>query len=358
MRATQFIPEKYKLYVRRFGNTEVPFATPRPFSTTPEVQKEINRILGGYSPKDIEYDNTPLSGYHIMVDGTQSVQVFHPDGYSIELTMYNIGILLRECQIDQGIIADELIFIFDKSYREYILVPYNRDTYQEIKKQSDEFYAAKTGSTELTYGCCVDFNGNKFVYLGKYWTSFLDKKGIKIVERYIIRGKHYSRDSQYFLMTTRKPDAITDEFVVDYPEQDELFDDIQKNEIQEIVTFYKSGSFNNRKVQFESYNFSTEKPNKKDFKFDYTVYDGHGYGCTLENLPVFKSNDGNIYAALNSYSNSLAYSLSTYDLGGTVKAVPFDVSTLTADLSRGTDGRLSNVSQQRIMKIVIPKLVK
>ena len=358
MRATQFIPEQYKLWVRRIGNQDIPMGVPRPFSTTPEVQKEINRILGGYGSKDITYDNTPLAGYHIMVDGTQSVQVFHPDGYSIELTMYNIGILLRECQIDQGIIADELIFIFDKSYREYILVPYNRDTYQEIKKQSDEFYAAKTGSTELTYGCCVDFNGNKFVYLGKYWTSFIDKNGIKVVERYIIRGKHYSRDSQYFLMTTRKPDAITDEFLVDYPEQDELFSDIEKNELQEIVTFYKSGSFNIKNILFSSYHFSTQKPNKNDFKFSYSIFTGSGYGSTLENLPIFMSNDGNIYAGLNSYSSKLVYSISTYDLGATIRAVPFDVSTLTADLSRGADNKLTNVSQQRIVKIVIPKLVK
>ena len=358
MRATQFIPEQYKLAINRgYGNKDIASGIPRPFSTTVEVQKEISRLIG-YPKDSVTYDNTPLSGYHIMVDEHKNVQVFHPDGYSIDLTMYNIGIILRECQINQGIIGDELIFVFDKSYREYILVPFNRDTYEEVKKQSDEFFAAKTGTTELTYGCCVDFNGTKFVYLGKYWVSRIGKNGMNIVERYFLKRHFDTKKTQYYMLATRKPDAITDEHLTNYPEEKDLLNEVQKSDLREISSFYKSGSYNERSVTFDSLYISTDKPTKKDFTFDYSIFNGNGYGCTLDNLPTFLSDDGNVYAAMSTYGGSLAYSLSTYDIGAVTKAVPFDVSTLTPTIDRDSNGRWQNITHQRIRKIVLPKLVK
>lgn len=351
MRATQFIPEQYKLHISRYGTQEIPRGFPLPYSTTPEVQKEINRVIGGYSENAITYNNTPMAGYHIMVDG-ESVQIFHPDGYAIKLTMYNIGIILRECQINQGMIDDELIFIFDKSYKEYILVPYNRDTYQEIKKQSDEFYAAKTGSTNLVYGCTINFNGSKFVYLGSIWMTSISHTGIKIVNRYIIKNKM----GKYYFTTVKAPDSITDEHVTDFPEESMLMDELHKNDVYEITSFYKSGSFNWRNLNLSNIHLSTTKENKKDFIFDYT--ENHEEYSTIRGFPIFISDDGKLYAACNHYQNGLAYSLGTYDTGRKISAIPYDISTLSANTELDDNAKYKFRESKIIKKIVLPVVVK
>ncbi len=359
MRATQFIPEKVKIRIWRGRNSESPpTGIVRPLSTTPEVQKEINRVTG-YGADDLEYDNKPLSGYHIMVSGTSDIQVFHPDGCSIDLTLYNIGIILRECKIDCGIIQDELIFIFDKSYKEYILVPYNKDTYEEIKVQSDLFYAAKTNSSELKYGCALDFNGNKFVYLGTYWVSTTSKSGFKCVERYILR----SSNGMYMLCTVKAPDSITDEFVYSYPDEDKLMQELEnlssgnKQYFYEIKSFYKSGSYNQHIINFEDFHFGNEKLKKTDFDYDFKRYSSsRKYRSTRESgLPLFEGTDGNIYVSL--YQGCPVYSVSTYDIGSRVECVPFDCSTLKP-VFEYKDRRLTNVVKMQICAIVIPNLVK
>lgn len=352
MRDKQFIPEKIKLNVNR-GYSEVPRAYPRPLSTTPEVQKEINRVVG-YTPDAVEYDNIPLDGYHIMVE-REDIEVFHPDGYGISLTNYNIGIILRECQINQGIIQDKLLFIFDKTYKEFILVPYGHDTYKEIKIESDNFYAAKSGEVELSYGCCVDFGGRKFAYAGTYWMSTIAKTGMRIVDRYLIK----SDSGHYYITTVKLPDAITDEKIIDLPDEDKVLKDVEQKGLNEITTFYKTGSYNCRSVKFNRLHISKEKPSKKDFDFGVSYSTDKYSSTTLSDYPIFLSDDGNHYAAVDYYGYKLAYHIYGSDIGKVVKAVPFDPVTLTADKeTKDHSNALKNVSTQKIVKLAYPKLVK
>ena len=351
MRDKQFIPEKIKLNVRR-GYSEVPRAFPSPLSTTPGVQKEISRTIG-YMPDAVEYDNIPLDGYHIMVE-RENVEVFHPDGYSISLTKYNIGIILRECQINQGMIQDKLLFIFDKTYKEYILVPYGHDTYKEVKVESDNFYAAKSGAVELSYGCCVDFGGRKFTYAGTYWISTIGKTGMRIVDRFLLR----SGNGHYYITTVKLPDAITDEKIIDIPDEDKVLKDVEQKGLQEITTFYKTGSYNSRTVKFDRLYISKEKPKKKDFEFGVS-YSKEPYGYSLAEYPIFLSDDGNHYAAIDYYGYKLITAIHGSDIGKVAKAVPFDVSTLTADKeTKEHTTHLKNVTTQKIVKLAFPKLVK
>lgn len=351
MRDKQFIPEKIKLNVTR-GYSEVPRAYPAPLSTTPEVQKEINRVVG-YYPDAIEYDNTPLGGYHIMVE-REDVEIFHPDGYGIRLTKYNIGIILRECQINQGMIQDKLLFIFDKTYKEFILVPYGHDTYKEIKIESDNFYAAKSGAVDLSYGCCVDFGGRKFAYAGTYWISTIGKTGIRIVDRYLLR----SDNGQYYITTVKLPDAITSEKIIDIPDEDKVLQDVKQNGLNEITTFYQTGSYNCRTVQFDRLYISKEKPKKKDFEFSVSYITGK-YDHTLKEYPIFLSDDGKHYAAVDYYGYKLAYVLYGNDIGKVAKAVEFDPVTLTADReTKDNSNALKNICSKKIVKLAFPKLVK
>lgn len=351
MRDKQFIPEKYRLNTHR-GYSEVPRAYPVPFSTTEQVQKEISRVVG-YLPDALEYDNTPLDGYHIMVE-RENVEVFHPDGYAINLTKYNIGIILRECQINQGMIQDKLLFIFDKTYKEFILVPYGHDTYKEIKIESDNFYAAKSGAVDLSYGCCVDFGGRKFTYAGTYWISTIGKSGMRIVDRYLLR----SDNDQYYITTVKIPDAITDEKIADIPDEDKVLQDVGQKGLNEITTFYQTGSYNCRTVKFNRLYISKEKPKKKDFEFEVT-YSTDKYDNTMSDLPIFLSDDGKHYAAVDYYGYKLGYCVYGTDIGKRVEAVPFDPITLTADReTKEHSNRLKNIGTHKIVKLAFPKLVK
>lgn len=349
MKSTQFIPEQYVIRSRNINNKEYPLGTPVPVSTTEQVQREISRTMGKINPKLMVYTNEPLDGYHCMLDW-DNILLFHPDGYGIALTQYNIGIIIRECSLQNGSILDKLIFAFDNTYREWVVIPYGKDTYNEIKKQSDEFFEVKSGSVELTYGALINYSGTDFIFCGEYYSVQFSTK-VRSIKRYLLKSVDGER---YYISTVKVPDRISpnNTKITAYPES-EIYDKVIKNNLYGVIkSISKTGSYNSRDTTTESITLVKTKDDLSKLKYSI----GDVYDDDFTTLPLFEGTDGKNYIALDRYSHTPKsyFYISGYK-NDTQYCVELDIQNLDSfELKMDSAGKLIENS-----KFVVPvKLVK
>ncbi|WNA15789.1 hypothetical protein XaC1_146 [Xanthomonas phage XaC1] len=356
MKKTQFIPDLVGFSVTNDRYKDLPTASPVPMSNVKEVQKLINKTI--YFNGSIKYKNTPTKGYHAMLVG-EKLELCHPDGYTITVTEYNLGVIIREGNLNNGMIEDELVFAFDSTFREFLLLPYGKDTYNEIKKQSDEYFAAKSGETKLEPGCNVVFDGCEFEYLGEVYYAVLKydryeyTMGIIVAKRMVMK-----KDDQYLIMPPRKPDSIT---AGNGPvlSTDEVADICRNdNKIRYIRKFNKNGHYNS--CQFGDVHLvSSKKITKADVEIKYVKTSK----THLYHFPLFRDTNGELFLQVererfSSYRNySTSWTLDSKNLGTKVNGVPYNESThspdLTIDRSRVT---FNNVVEVKTKEILTPIL--
>lgn len=224
MRDLKFIPEYIKVSQSSYQNrkNDAPNGSIIPYSDNIGIKRLIEKK---YKKVKNYIPNAPLGGYHIMIENYNydNIELFHPDGCTLSITSYNVSVLLRECTIIKGTIQDELVAIWDSTLENYALIPFNGDTYNEVKIQSDEFFKAKA-VTELRLGCSVKFGQITYTYYGTaYYIEHDPYKGYgaKSVPRMIL----CSSDGKFFLSTKRNPDMIvenpnstvkTEDFFIEY----------------------------------------------------------------------------------------------------------------------------------------------